>query len=94
MGLTNSEKETIILYDEEGSEARVLTYHKALINRIERIRANDARIAIVREGDGWKEYSLPKKAIKVQMPREFSEEERAKLAERAKRLHLQKGQTA
>lgn len=80
-----SEKETIITYNEADDTAQVFTYHKALINKIEKLRAKDQRIVLLREGDGYKEYSLPKKAVRVQLSRPLSEEERAKYADRMRK---------
>lgn len=82
--MTKGEMETIITYNQAESEASIFTYDKSLINKIEKMRENDPRIVVLKEGDGWKEYSLPKKAVKVRMPRELSDEERAKLADRMK----------
>lgn len=41
-------------------------------------------IKVVRRGDDWAEYSLPKKWIKVGFPRQLSDEQRAEMANRMK----------
>lgn len=82
--MVKSEMETIINYNQLLDTASVFTFDKKLINKIEKLRENDTRISLLREGDGWKEYILPKRAIKIRMPRELSEEERVKLADRMK----------
>lgn len=37
---------------------------------------------MLRRGDDWAEYSLPKKWIKVGFPRQLSDEQRAEMANR------------
>lgn len=78
------ERETIINYNEEEKFADVYTYNVALQNRLDKFCAQSDECKLLSEGDGVKTYKLPKKWIKIQMPRQLSEETRQKLKDRAK----------
>ncbi len=84
--MNKTEMETLITYNQAEPTAMIYTFDKALIGKLEKLRETDKRISLSREGDGWKEYTLPKKAVKVRMPRELSDEERAKMADRMKNI--------
>lgn len=84
MNLTKYEQETIINYNNEEKTASVFTYDKSLIRKLDK-RLNDSLdMKLVRRGEDFAEYSLPKKWIKVAFPRQYSDEQRAEMAERMK----------
>ena len=82
--LSNYEKETIINYNNEESTAQVFTYHRALQNKLNKLIGVNPDISILRHGDEWTEYIVPKKWIKVSPPRQinYTDEQRAAMAER------------
>ena len=60
--------------------ATCFTHDKSLIRKLDNLIEKGEAITVVREGEGWREYRLPKKCIKVRFPRKLSEEQREKLA--------------
>ena len=62
--------------------ATCFTHDKALIRKLDNLIEKGEEITLVREGEGWREYNLPKKCVKVRFPRKLSDEQREKLAER------------
>lgn len=89
--MTKYEQETIINFNEDEAVASIYTYNKSLIRKLDEMCLVDPNITHVKEGEGWKEYSLPKKWIKVHRPKHYSEEMREKMRIRAlKNLHGEK----
>lgn len=81
------ERETIITFNEKEPTASVYTMNGALIRKLEGMaqsRADDAR-RIKTYPDGAQEYEVPKKWVKVQPPRVYSEEQRAVMAARLRK---------
>ena len=85
MNLNKYEQETIINYNQAEHTASCFTHDKSLINKLDKLMQNGETITVIREGDGWKEYSFPKKCVKVRFPRKLSDEQRQEMAERMKR---------
>lgn len=84
MQLTKLEQETIILFNEEDSTAEVDTCNRALIKRLDDFSTKSADVTCVGEDEHGKRYVLPKKWVKVRMPKQYSEEQRLKMAELAR----------
>lgn len=84
MNLTKYEQETIINYNNEEKTASVFTYDKSLIRKLDKRLAEMSDMKLIRRGEDFAEYSLPKKWIKVAFPRQYSDEQRAEMAERMK----------
>ena len=82
--LSNYEKETVINYNNEESTAQVFTYHRALQNKLNKLVGVNPDILVLRRGDEWTEYIVPKTWIKVSLPRQvnYTDEQRAAMAER------------
>ena len=82
--LSNYEKETAINYNNEESTAQVFTYHRALQNKLNKLVGVNPDILVLRRGDEWTEYIVPKTWIKVSPPRQvnYTDEPRAAMAER------------
>ena len=82
--LSNYEKETVINYNNEESTAQVFTYHCALQNKLNKLVGVNPDILVLRRGDAWTEYIVPKTWIKVSPPRQvnYTDEQRAAMAER------------
>lgn len=86
MGLTKYEQETIFNYNQEEDTATCYTHDKSLIRKLDAFIENGEAITVLREGEGWKEYSFPKKCIKVRFPRKLSAEQRSQMADRMKSI--------
>lgn len=84
--LTKYEQETIFNYNQEEKTASCYTHDPSLIRKLDKLAENDEAIIVVREGDGWKEYNLPKKYLKVRPPRKLSDEQREEMANRMKSM--------
>ena len=84
MNLTKYEQETIINYNNEEKTASIFTYDKSLIRKLDKRLAEMSDMKLIRRGEDFVEYSLPKKWIKVAFPRQYSDEQRAEMAERMK----------
>ena len=84
MNLTKYEQETIINYNNEEKTASIFTYDKLLIRKLDKRLAEMSDMKLIRRGEDFAEYSLPKKWIKVAFPRQYSDEQRAEMAERMK----------
>lgn len=82
MNLTKYEQETIINYNNEEKTASIFTYDKSLIRKLDKRLVEASDIKLIRRGEDFAEYSLPKKWIKVSFPRQYSDEQRAEMAER------------
>lgn len=82
MNLTKYEQETIINYNNEEKTASIFTYDKSLIRKLDKRLAEALDIKLIRRGEDFAEYNLPKKWIKVSFPRQYSDEQRAEMAER------------
>lgn len=82
--LSNYEKETIINYNNEDGTAQVFTYHRALQNKLNKLLDSNPDISVLRQGDEWIEYLVPKSWIKVSPPRQvnYTDEQRAAMVER------------
>lgn len=91
MNIPNVERETIITYNEQEKTAVVYTCNPVLKRKLDGLTAArpDECKLLRRFPDGvGVEYEVPKKWVKVSPPRFVSEETRAALAERAKRIGL------
>ena len=85
--LSNYEKETILLYNDEEKTAIVETANAALQRRLDEYCGKNDAIKCVEIREPFKKYILPKRWIKVQMPRQFSEEEREKMRIKGRELY-------
>lgn len=83
MTLSKVEQETIILFNEAEPTATIETCNKALQNRLDGFCTKSAGITRQESTEPFRRYVCPKSWVKVQMPRQLSEEQRQKLRERA-----------
>lgn len=86
MTLSRYEAETIINYNQEEKTASIYTHDPALMRKLDTAIENGELITVKREGDGWKEYELPKKFVKVRFPRKLSDEQREEMSLRMRNL--------
>ena len=90
MALTKYEKETIINFNEEESTASVYTHNERLRNRLAAFAEKSDDCCLVRKGDDYDEYRIPKSWLKINLPRQYSDEQRQKMADRARANLLKK----
>ena len=87
MRISRLEQETIINFNEAESTATVYTHNGALVRKLEGLA--DQRPGEVKRGrvfpDGGREYTIPKRWVKVNASRILSEEQKADIAARFKR---------
>ncbi len=81
--LLQIERETIVLFNEGETMATVETCSPALQRRMDTFCAKSPACCLLREDEHAKKYRCPKSWIKVQMPRQLTQEQRQKLRERA-----------
>lgn len=87
MPLTRYELETIINFNEEQKTARIFTYNKSWQNHMEKLGIKPELV----NDFGGKGYTIPKNWIRKPLPkRQLSEETKAVLAERMKRIRQNK----
>lgn len=86
MSVTRYEQETIINYNQEEKTASVYTHDPSLMRKLDAAIENGETVILKREGDGWKEYEIPKKFVKVRFPRKLSDEQREEMALRMRGL--------
>lgn len=92
MSLTRYEKETIILFNDAEDAAEVYTCNSALMRRLDELSQNNALVDLTKENKNSKTYNLPKKWVKIQKPRQLTEEMKQKRADIAKAvLHKSQG---
>ena len=84
MELTKYEMETIYNYNQEEPLASCYTMDKALIRRMDALAQKHKEIAVLRADEGVREYTFPKKWLKVRAPKELSDEQRENMAKRAR----------
>ena len=77
--LTNREKETIIIFDEDEKLARIETFNGRLIRRLTELSGSreDCRKVSGPDEYGAYRFEFPAKWLKVNAPRELSEAQRA-----------------
>lgn len=90
MGLTKYEQETILLFNEDEKTASVYTHNSSLQRRLAEFAKKSDECCLLRSGEGWAEYQIPKRWIKLNMPRQYSEEQKQQMAKRARQNLLKK----
>lgn len=88
MSISKLEQETIINFNEADATASVYTHNAALVRKLEALA--DSRPDEVQRArsysDGGREFIVPKRWVKVNAGPIYTDEQRAAMAERAKRL--------
>lgn len=92
MNLPRLEQETIINYNEAEATANIYTHNGALIRKLDALA--DQRPEEAKRGrsfpDGGREFTVPKRWVKVNASRILTEEQRAALVEQGKNLQRAK----
>ncbi|MBR3554241.1 MAG: hypothetical protein IKN72_12770 [Clostridia bacterium] len=78
MWLSKEEQETIIIFNEAEPSAVVETCNKKLRHKLMDYHAKSTSVIEQRSDDISARYVIPKSWVKVQMPRQLSEEQRQK----------------
>lgn len=78
------EQETYIGYNLAEPEAVCTTFDRALIRRLDALCETSNEIHIRAKREGYREYTFPKRWVRVRPPRKMSEEQRQAASERAK----------
>lgn len=82
MSLTLQEQETVILFNEAEKTASVYTHNLKFLQKLKQLqqdRPDDCRIKRNDTESRAAEYIVPKKWIKINAPRQLSEDEKARL---------------
>ena len=86
--LSPVEQETIILFNDEEQTATVETCNKAWKNKMRAICAQNAECFLISADERCERYLIPKKWVKVRVPKKLSEEQRQKMQKTAReRFH-------
>ena len=85
MNLTNQERETLILFNEDEQTARVETFNGRLLRQLRKVSECDG-VSCESDNGRYGVYEVPKTMIKVHAPRQvkMTDKQRAELSERAK----------
>ena len=85
MNLSNSEKETIILFNEAEDTARVETYHPRLLRQLRKVSTCEG-VTCELDRKGYGVYIIPKSMINIRAPRQLSEEEKERAGKLAREM--------
>lgn len=93
MELSKYEKETIIIFNEAEKTASVNTYNQSLIKQLREYNRKSPRDYVInKDGEQYIECTVPKTMVKIKYPRNFSDEQRAKMSERMKTIRERIGE--
>jgi hypothetical protein len=91
MSLTKYETETVMNFNDAEDMAEIYTCNRAWINRLDKLCLCTPEIIRKKADEYSRTYIIPKKYIKVRIPRQLSDEKRTELILRAKKnLHADK----
>lgn len=74
MGLTADERETIINWSDADGYADVYTASQTMMRRMDALCAQSDDVILVKETDESKTYRIPKKMVRISLPRQLSPE--------------------
>lgn len=83
--MLNIEKETGINFNDAENEAVICTYNAAWLRKMDALCERHEGFSVRKREEGYGEYVIPKKCITVRGPREMTEEQRMKSAERLRK---------
>jgi len=84
MKLSKHEKETIINFNDGEDYATLYTCNIAWKAKLAKLSQKDTCVQMIHQDEFSQTYKLPKKYVKVILPRVLSEEKRKEYADRAK----------
>ena len=80
--LTLYERETVMLYNQAERTASIDTCDPVLIRRLDEFMEKSTEISLLSEDEYGKRYLIPKKWIKINLPRQLTDEQRQELSEK------------
>lgn len=83
--MLNIEKETSINFNDAENEAVICTYNAAWLRKMDALCGRHEGFSARKREEGYGEYVIPKKYVTVRGPREMTEEQRMKSAERLRK---------
>lgn len=83
--MLNIEKETSINFNDAENEAVICTYNAAWMRKLDALCERHEGFSVRKREEGYREYVVPKKYVTVRGPREMTEEQRLKSAERLRK---------
>lgn len=84
--MTVYERDTSIVYSDAEDTAVLCTFSPLVMRRMAKLCSKTSSIVVRKQTDDYAEYVFPKKMVKVVIPRQYSEEKRKLMSERAKQL--------
>lgn len=81
--LSPAERETVILFNDSETTAIVETCSTAWKRKMRALCSRNADCCLVFEDQHCQRYRIPKSWVKVHSPRQYTEEQRRKMKERA-----------
>ena len=89
--LTPYERETIFNFNDDELLAEVYTCNKTLINRLAILCSKNQAITLKSQDEYSATYNMPKSYIKIRIPKQYTDEQREKMALQAReRFHGKK----
>lgn len=82
--LSRIERETVIIYNQAEANATMTTADTVVIRNMRNLVEKDSRIISKQISSEVWEFIIPKKLVKVKLPRQMTEEQRQAASERAK----------
>lgn len=80
------ERETIIRFDDSSDTATLYTCNRSWMTKMDRLASKSLDVTMEKEDKYSKQYSFPKKMVKVILPRVVTDEMKAKLALQARAM--------
>lgn len=91
MSLNPYERETVINYNESPGNASVYTFNVALQNKLLKMaKQRPDEVIVINSKNPAMEFSVPRKWIKVNPPKQMSDEAKAKAADRLAKARIAK----
>ena len=81
--LSPAERETVIIFNDEEATAIVETCARKWKNRMRALCSRNSDCCLVFEDQHCQRYRIPKSWVKVHFPRQYTDEQRQKMKERA-----------
>ena len=91
--LTAEERETIILWNQAGPNATICAMDPVWIRKLADLASKSPSVVRVLERSDYVEYQVPKRWVKVQIPRQYSEDQKQLMRERITAIREAKNDT-
>ena len=91
--MTLAEQETTINWSRADKTASVWTTDPVVIRKLDEISHSDPAVTVLRSTEGARAYIVPIRWVSIKKPRQLSDEQKEKLAERMRQLNARKEAT-